>query len=238
MKVNLVGQHILVTGAGGTLGLGLTAACAAAGATVSAFVRQRPPGPEVRASAAPDLTDPASIARALSDIETSSGPVTALIHAAATNTDRLMGRQSMESWDDTLDSTTKGAFLCSQALLPGFFQRGSGTLLYIGSLAATRPQPGQCAYAAAKGALESFTRAQARELSPKNIRVNCLAPGFIDSPRVRQLPSAQQDHLRRLVPLARWATVEETAAMAIFLLSPLTSYITGQTIHLDGGASL
>jgi len=238
MKTDLSGKHVLVTGAGGTLGRALTAACAAAGAVVTAFVRSRAAGPETAATASPDLTDPDSVSRALAELEATAGPPDALIYAAAINTDQLMARQNPASWSGTWDVSVKGAFICSQALLPGFFRRGGGDLLYIGSLAAVRPQPGQCAYAAAKGALESFTRAQARELAPKNIRVNCLAPGFIDSPRVHALPPAQQDHLRSLVPLARWATVEETAAWAVFLLSPQSAYLTGQTLRLDGGSSI
>ena len=238
MKPGLAGKHVLVTGAGGCLGRSLTAACAEAGATVSAFTRTRPAGPEVRHSASLDLTDPTSVSRALAELEAHCGPADALIHAAAINTDHLMARQRPDSWSDTWDSSVKAAFLCSQAVLPGFFRQGGGTLLYIGSLAAVRPQPGQCAYAAAKGALESFTRAQARELAPKQIRVNCLAPGFIDSPRVRGLPQDRQDHIQSLIPLGRWATPEEVAAWAVFLLSPASAYLTGQTIHLDGGASI
>ena len=238
MKPNLAGKHVLVTGAGGCLGRSLTAACTEAGATVSAFTRTRPSGPEVRHSASPDLTDPTSVSRALAELEAHCGPADALIHAAATNTDRLMARQTPDSWSETWDSSVKAAFLCSQAVLPGFFRQGSGTILYIGSLAAVRPQPGQCAYAASKGALESFTRAQARELAPKQIRINCLAPGFIDSPRVRDLPQDRQDHIQSLIPLGRWAKPEEVAAWAVFLLSPVSAYLTGQTIHLDGGASI
>ena len=238
MKTELTGKHVLVTGAGGTLGRALVTACAASGAVVTAFVRSRPAGPEAAASASPDLTDPGSVSQALAGLEKAAGPVDALIHAAAINTDRLMARQSPASLDETWNASVKAAFVCSQALLPGFFQRSGGSLLYIGSLAAIRPQPGQCAYASTKGALESFTRAQARELAPKNIRVNCLAPGFIDSPRVLGLPAAQQEHLRSLIPLGRWATVEECAAWAVFLLSPQSAYITGQTLRLDGGASI
>ncbi|MDX6765870.1 MAG: SDR family oxidoreductase [Candidatus Methylacidiphilales bacterium] len=234
----LSGRHILVTGAGGALGRGLTAACAAAGATVGAFIRQRPPGPEVRASAAPDLQDVDSVARALGEIESVSGPVHALIHAAATHGDRLVARQSTASWSEMAEQPLRSAFTCSRAVLPGFFRSGGGDILYIGSLASMRPQPGQCAYAAAKGALESLARAQARELAPKNIRVNCLAPGFIDSPRLSAFSPEQLDALRALVPLARWASVAEVSAWAVFLLSHRASYLTGQTIRIDGGASI
>jgi 3-oxoacyl-[acyl-carrier protein] reductase len=170
-------------------------------------------------------------------MESEWGTPHALIHCAGATTSGLFARSQPETWEALLDANLRSALHAARAVIPGMMRQGGGSILFVGSLAALRPRPGQAVYAAAKGALESLTRALARELAPKAIRVNTLAPGFLDTPMVRALPPATQAALLDTIPLGRLGTVDEIARACLFWASPQSAYTTGQVIRIDGGAS-
>lgn len=228
-------HRLVITGASGALGQAILRHARAAGWSTASIARRT--CPDADWSTCADLTNPQQTEDAFAHMEATWGLPDALIHAAGAGLPRLFPRLSTDSIDHLLDANLSTALHTARAVLPAFFRRGHGSLVFVGSLAALRPRPGQAVYAAAKGALESLTRALARELAPKSIRVNTLAPGFLDSPMVHSLPPAEQAALLATIPLGRLGTVDEAARAALFLASPAASYLTGQTLRLDGGAS-
>lgn len=230
-------SRVAITGASGALGRALLQACATAGLQAAALHRRGPAPTPATWSTAVDLADPAATTAAFERMESQWGIPHALIHCAGGGAPGLFARARAETWEAILDANLRSAVNATRAVLPGLMRQGGGSILFIGSLAALRPRPGQAAYAAAKGALESLTRALARELAPKAIRVNTLAPGFLDTPMVRTLDPAAQAALLDTIPLRRLGTVDETARACLFWASPQAAYATGQIIHIDGGAS-
>jgi len=230
-------QRIAITGAGGTLGRALLAAAAEAGLSTAALYRSgQAPSPCTWAASA-DLADPAAASAVAARMEAEWGPPHALIHAAGAGHDRLFARLDPAAQEALLDANLRSALHIIRATAPLFLRQGFGSILLIGSLAALRPRPGQAVYAAAKGALESLTRALAREFAPKNIRVNAATPGFLDSPMVHRLAPSTRSALLGSIPLGRLGTMDETARACLFLASPAAAYLTGQVLRIDGGAS-
>lgn len=230
-------SRIAVTGASGALGRALLQASATSGLQVAAFHR-RGPCPQLAAwSTSVDLADPSATTAAFARMESEWGTPHALIHCAGAGVSELFARSQPETWEALLNANLRSALHAARAVIPGMMRQGGGSILFVGSLAALRPRPGQAVYAAAKGALESLTRALARELAPKAIRVNTLAPGFLDTPMVRALPPATQAALLDTIPLGRLGTVDEIARACLFWASPQSAYTTGQVIRIDGGAS-
>lgn len=236
MKADLSGQTILVTGAGGDLGRTVTTACARAGARVAAFIHHRPAGPEAFFSISADLREPAAVRAAFDALDAAAPRLDGWVHCAGIGTDRLLPRMGDETIQDTLAVNLSSALHCARHLLPRLMRSGGGSMVLIGSLAALRPEPGQAAYAAAKGGLESLARALAREAAPKGIRANCLAPGFLDSARIHALHEPVRSSLLERIPLRRWGTLNEVAETCTFLLSSQAAYVTGQILRIDGGA--
>jgi 3-oxoacyl-[acyl-carrier protein] reductase len=129
----------------------------------------------------------------------------------------------------------KPAFRLSKAVLRGMMKARSGRIIQIGSVVGTSGNPGQANYAAAKAALVGFTKSLAQEVGSRNITVNCVAPGFIDTDMTRGLPDAQRAKLLEHIPLGRLGSPEDVAAAVAFLASPQAAYITGTTLHVNGG---
>lgn len=230
-------QRIAISGASGTLGRALLAAAQESGLAAAALYRSGPAPAPCAWSAAGDLSSPTSAASLAERMEREWGTPHALIHAVGAGHDRLFARLDPAAQETLLDANLRSALHLIRATAPLFLRQGFGSILLISSLAALRPRPGQAVYAAAKGALESLTRALAREFAPKNIRVNAAAPGFLDSPMVRRLDSATQAAILEAIPLRRLGTVDETARACLFWASPAAAYITGQVLRIDGGAS-
>jgi 3-oxoacyl-[acyl-carrier protein] reductase len=147
-------------------------------------------------------------------------------------------RMSEEDWDTVLDTNLKGAFLVTKALTRNFVKQRSGRIINIASIAGLIGNPGQCNYAASKAALIGFTKSLARELASRQITVNALAPGFIDTDMTAVLGQPLRDELLKKIPLNSFGKPEDIASAAVFLASPAARYITGQVLTVDGGLAM
>lgn len=185
-----------------------------------------------------DLLNPDSVESAFEQWKEATGDPCCIIQAGGTPSSGMIATLPEQEARAALDLHAMSALIVARAAARVFIPQHRGHLLLISSLAALRPNPGQAAYAAAKGAVESLVRALAREWGGKNIRVNAIAPGYIESRAIRDMnPPLLKDKLAQL-PVSRPGTAEEVAALASFLSSPQASYITGQILRIDGGASI
>jgi 3-oxoacyl-[acyl-carrier protein] reductase len=182
-----------------------------------------------------DVNSAESIAAALSEIEKSSGAPTILVNNAGITRDNLLLRMSEEEWDAILDTNLKSVYRMSKACLRAMTKARGGRIISISSVVGAIGNAGQVNYAAAKAGLIGFTKALAREVGSRNITVNAVAPGFIDTDMTRALPEAQKEALLKQIPLGRLGLAEEVAAAVAFLASPQAGYITGTTLHVNGG---
>ena len=182
-----------------------------------------------------DVNNAESIATVLSKFEKSGGTPTILINNAGITRDNLLLRMSEEDWDAVLDTNLKSVYRMSKACLRAMTKARSGRIISISSVVGAIGNAGQVNYAAAKAGLIGFTKALAREVGSRNITVNAVAPGFIDTDMTRALPEAQKEILLKQIPLGRLGLAEEVASAVAFLASPQAGYITGETLHVNGG---
>jgi len=182
-----------------------------------------------------DVNSAESIAAVLSEIEKSSGAPTILVNNAGITRDNLLLRMSEEEWDAIMNTNLKSVYRMSKACLRAMTKARGGRIISISSVVGAIGNAGQVNYAAAKAGLMGFTRALAREVGSRNITVNAVAPGFIDTDMTRALPEAQREALLKQIPLGRLGQAEEVAAAVAFLASPQAGYITGTTLHVNGG---
>lgn len=176
-----------------------------------------------------------SITAALTEIEKSAGAPTVLVNNAGITRDNLLLRMSEEEWDAILDTNLKSVYRLSKACLRAMTKARNGRIISISSVVGAIGNAGQVNYAAAKAGLVGFTKALAREVGSRNITVNAVAPGFIDTDMTRALPEAQKEALLKQIPLGRLGLAEEVAVAVAFLASPQAGYITGSTLHVNGG---
>jgi 3-oxoacyl-[acyl-carrier protein] reductase len=182
-----------------------------------------------------DVNSTESIAAALSELEKSGGTPTILVNNAGITRDNLLLRMTEEEWDAILDTNLKSVFRMSKACLRAMTKARWGRIISISSVVGVMGNAGQVNYAAAKAGLIGFTKALAREVGSRNITVNAVAPGFIDTDMTRALPDAQKEALLKQIPLGRLGRAEEIAQAVAFLASPQAGYITGTTLHVNGG---
>ena len=176
-----------------------------------------------------------SIATALSSVEQDFGSPSVLVNNAGVTRDGLLMRMSDEAWDEVIDVNLGGIYRLTKPLLRSMMRARWGRVVSIGSVVARMGNAGQTNYAAAKAGIEGFTRALAREVGSRGITVNAVAPGFIDTDMTAELSAAQRAEMVNRIPLGRIGAAEEVAAAVSFLVSDEAAYITGETVHVNGG---
>jgi 3-oxoacyl-[acyl-carrier protein] reductase len=182
-----------------------------------------------------NVTDAPQIEQALQTIRAQFGEISILVNNAGITRDNLLMRMKEEEWDDIMDTNLKSVFRLSQAVLRAMMKARFGRIINIASVVGVMGNAGQTNYAAAKAGIIGFSKSLAREVGSRNITVNCVAPGFIDTDMTRALSEEQRNSLLGHIPLGRLGSVEDVAASVAFLASSQAGYISGTTLHVNGG---
>jgi 3-oxoacyl-[acyl-carrier protein] reductase len=182
-----------------------------------------------------NVTDPTATQTVLDAIQKSFGDIAILVNNAGITRDTLLLRMKDEDWDAVLDTNLKAAYRLSKAVLRGMMKARFGRIINVGSVVGSTGNPGQVNYVAAKAGLAGFTRALAQEVGSRNITVNCVAPGFIDTDMTRGLAEEQKARLLERIPLGRLGSPEDIAEAVAYLASDSAAYVTGTTLHVNGG---
>ncbi|CAM5412232.1 3-oxoacyl-ACP reductase FabG [Thauera mechernichensis] len=245
MSFSLEGQVALVTGASRGIGRAVALELARLGAIVVGTATSASGAADIAAALAElgakgtglalNVTDANACEALIGDIEKQFGAVTILVNNAGITRDNLAMRMKDEEWDAVIDTNLRAVFRMSKLVMRGMMKARNGRIINITSVVASAGNPGQANYAAAKAGVAGMTRALARELGSRNITVNCVAPGFIDTDMTRALPEAARDALLGNIALGRLGRPEEIAAAVAFLASPAAAYVTGTTLHVNGG---
>lgn len=239
---NLTDRVAVVTGGSRGIGRAISSRLHEAGAKVAIVARD-----EARAKAfaaelgngalaiAVDVARPDQVAPAFEEIEKTLGPIAILVNNAGLTRDGLLARMSEADWDAVVDANLKGAFNTTKAVTRGMMKRRFGRIINITSVVGLTGNAGQANYAASKAGLIGLTKSVAKELASRNILVNAVAPGFIDTDMTRELPEDTRKQLLERIPLARLGSADDVAHAVLFLASEQASYITGQVLVVDGG---
>lgn len=182
-----------------------------------------------------NVNDAAQIELVLTAIRQQFGEISILVNNAGITKDNLLARMSEEEWDDVLTTNLKSVFRLSRAVLRAMMKARGGCIISISSVVGSMGNPGQSNYAASKAGMAGFTKSLAQEIGSRNITVNCVAPGFIDTDMTHALGDEQRAKLVEHVPLKRLGKPEDIAAAVAFLAGPGATYITGVTLHVNGG---
>jgi 3-oxoacyl-[acyl-carrier protein] reductase len=182
-----------------------------------------------------DVSNAEQIGSALSEAESQLGPIDILVNNAGLTRDGLLIRMSEDDWDLVIDVNLKGPFLATKLVGQKMMKRRSGRIINVASVVGIVGNPGQANYASSKAGIIGLTKAVAKELASRNVLVNAVAPGFIDTEMTRQLPEAAKTALMDNIPLKRLGDVDDVAGAVLFLASDFASYITGQVLVVDGG---
>ena len=245
MDLHLRDRVVLVTGATRGIGQAIALALAAEGATVVGTATRDEGAAAISAALAGaqgkgegirlDVTDAAACTAALADLDQRHGAVTILVNNAGITRDNLLLRMKDEEWDAILATNLTPAFRLARAVLRGMMKQRYGRIIQIGSVVGSSGNPGQANYAAAKAALLGFTKSLAQEVGSRNITVNCVAPGFVVTDMTKDLPDAARAAMLARVPLGRLGEPADIAHAVAFLAGPRAGYITGATLHVNGG---
>ncbi|HBE92400.1 MAG TPA: 3-oxoacyl-ACP reductase [Gammaproteobacteria bacterium] len=243
--MSLQGEIALVTGASRGIGATIADALAAAGAFVigTATTHGGALAIEERITSAGhegvgrelDVTSQDSVDAIIKACTELKGPPTILVNNAGITRDNLLMRMKEDEWQDIMDTNLSSVFRMSKAVLRGMMKAKKGRIISITSIVGSIGNAGQANYSAAKAGVDGFSRALAREIASRNITVNTVAPGFIDTDMTRALSDEQREILQKEIPLGRLGTPDDIAAAVMFLASEGGSYITGNTIHVNGG---
>jgi 3-oxoacyl-[acyl-carrier protein] reductase len=241
----LEGKRALVTGASGGIGGAIARALQGAGAAVALSGTRR----DALEALAADLGDRAHVvvadlssadgAAALAkDAEAAMGGVDILVNNAGLTRDQLLMRMKDEDWQQVLDVNLTAAFRLTRACLRGMMKARFGRVISITSVVGATGNPGQANYAASKAGLAGFTKSVALEVASRGITANCVAPGFIVTPMTDALTDAQREQSLAMIPAGRFGDPAEIAAATLFLASEEAAYVTGQTLHVNGGMAM
>ena len=241
----LANDIALVTGATRGIGKAIAVALGGAGATVIGTATRQEGAESIGAylkeagikgrGLVLDVSNPASIEDALKAISGEFGDITVLVNNAGVTRDTLLMRMKDEDWQVVLDTDLTSVFRLSKACLRGMMKARHGRIINISSVVGATGNPGQANYCAAKAGILGFTKSLAREVGSRNITVNAVAPGFIDTDMTRALGEDQRAALINQIPLARLGQPEDIAQSVLFLASPAAAYLTGETLHVNGG---
>ncbi|HEY9054005.1 MAG TPA: 3-oxoacyl-[acyl-carrier-protein] reductase [Rectinemataceae bacterium] len=240
MESLLKDRIAVVTGASRGIGQAIATAFLAEGARVYALSRSdasRPDTPSLVWIPC-DVTDEAGLEAAWATVLEAEGRVDILVNNAGITKDGLAMRMKTEDWDAVLDANLKSAFILCRAASRQMLKQKSGCILNISSVVGISGNGGQANYAASKAGLIGLTKSLAKELAPRGIRVNALAPGFIETAMTDRIPEDFKARLKESIPLGRTGSPEEAASAALFLCSPLASYLTGVVLNVDGGMGM
>jgi 3-oxoacyl-[acyl-carrier protein] reductase len=241
----LAGQVALVTGATRGIGLAIALRLAGDGATVVGTATTDEGAAKISARLAEtgnsgmgmklDVTDAAGTEAALAAIDAKYGAIGILVNNAGITRDNLLLRMKDDEWDAIMATNLKPAYRLAKAVLRGMMKARNGRIIQIGSVVGSSGNPGQVNYAAAKAALIGFTKSLAQEVGSRNITVNCVAPGFVDTDMTKDLPETARQAMVSRIPLQRLGTPDDIAHAVAYLASPGASYVTGVTLHVNGG---
>lgn len=238
-------QIALVTGASRGIGQGIAVELGRQGATVIGTATSANGAESINSYLAANrmrgrgvvlnVNEGDKIQRLVAEIQRDYGAISILVNNAGITRDNLLLRMTDDEWDQIMSTDLKSVFRLCRAVLHAMVKARYGRIINITSVAGTMGNAGQTNYAAAKAGVSGFSKALAREVASRNITVNCVAPGFIDTDMTRALSEAQRQALTQLVPLGRFGRAEDVAAAVAFLASSRAEYITGSTIHVNGG---
>ncbi|HET9683015.1 MAG TPA: 3-oxoacyl-[acyl-carrier-protein] reductase [Gemmatimonadaceae bacterium] len=242
MKIDLVGRNALVTGSTRGIGRAIAESLAAAGARVAVVGRDQARAAEAAAAIgsgargfAADVSDPASVVALVEAVEKEFGQIDILVNNAGLTRDNILFRIKDEDWDTVLDANLRGAFVAIRAVARGMIKRRWGRIINIASVVGITGNKGQANYAASKAGLIGLTKSVAKELGSRNVLVNAVAPGFIDTDMTAAMTPEARAGLAGQIPLERLGTPQDIAGVVTFLASDQAGYITGQTLVVDGG---
>jgi 3-oxoacyl-[acyl-carrier protein] reductase len=239
------GKIAIVTGASRGIGKGIAMSLAEAGATVICAARDVSKLEEVVAEIAVrggkaqahvvDVASSESIEALISSTLAAHARIDILVNNAGITRDNLVLRMKAAEWDEVIATNLTSVFVATRAALKPMLKQRAGAIINIGSVVGLAGNAGQANYAAAKAGLIGFSKSVAREVASRGIRVNVVAPGFIDTDMTRALPDAAKQAMLSTIPLGRAGTSEDVAALVVYLASDAAAYVTGQTISVDGG---
>jgi 3-oxoacyl-[acyl-carrier protein] reductase len=241
-SIDLSGKTAFVTGSTRGIGLAIAQTLYAAGAKVAVVGRDAERASEVAsalgsraAGVACDVAQEDQVVAAVSAAEAALGGVDILVNNAGLTRDNILLRLTDQDWDAVLDANLKGAFHTTRAIIKGMMKRRAGRVINMSSIVGLTGNKGQANYAASKAGLIGFTKSVAKEYASRNILVNCIAPGFIETDMTASLPDAARATLLEQIALGRLGRPEDVAGAVLFLASDLAGYITGQVLVVDGG---
>jgi 3-oxoacyl-[acyl-carrier protein] reductase len=242
MKIDLTGRTALVTGSTRGIGRAIAQTLADAGARVAVVGRDAAKASDVAAQLpgnaqgfGADVSDPAAVVSLVEGVEAAFGQVDILVNNAGLTRDNILFRIKDDDWDAVLDANLRGAFVAIRAAARGMMKRRWGRIINIASIVGLTGNKGQANYAASKAGLIGLTKSVAKELGSRNILVNAIAPGFIETDMTNAMTAEARTALSGQIPLDRLGKPEDIAAMVAFLASEHASYVTGQVLVVDGG---